>query len=534
MPLGVSEALLQKAYGPTDFSGFYKQIDAASKRIAAQDAAQKQSDLKEASITKASLMKEQVGVRAEDKADAINLYNKWGSIKRRQTNISSSRNPEAWGKLESEANSIQQEYSTRIQLSKDMSKSILENKKELSNPERSHYYADNSLSEFNKNTFGKSTRDILKNNHHFLDTYLRKDIDATKFDDAFDKYLNGKNSTQEHSNYQEYSENGVKQYKKQDWITPNWEIISNGVHNALDKGFSSQNQKKLYAEQQLKEAENSGDYNRVDNLLKAKKEEYKKLGVPIPEEFDINKGQGAIDIYSRYMTAKAALSLYNKKSEGKGEYGSKYEEQQASEKSRLKVAGIERGWHMEDFKKKAQYTKSLLGDMEPKSILPMFDAALSSGSAHLEVAKAIPDILGPNFYAAGVKPSITKIPEFQAGSEALNFYLKGGNLKQKDFITDKTTYKQVADKINELNNENGIITKISSTEVREGQLILHDLGIGADGKTRKMIVYGMKDKLSRNQLDFGVKGLETTSKQKRAELTKGIMTGNLIGSLDNL
>ena len=47
MPFGISESAIAKAYGPTDLSGFYKSIDAASKRYDAQTKLQKQALQKE-------------------------------------------------------------------------------------------------------------------------------------------------------------------------------------------------------------------------------------------------------------------------------------------------------------------------------------------------------------------------------------------------------------------------------------------------------------------------------------------------------
>lgn len=530
MPLGVSEGLLKEAYGPINFDGFYKQLDSASKRMQSAEATQRQNDLKDYALTKAALNKGKVGVRADDVPLATKAFNEWAAVAKKQMNVSLRRNPDLWGELEKKKTDLETQYNTITQGSKELSKQLIETRAKLSDPEKRHLYGDNALEEFNKNTSGKSYFDIIKDGSHFLDKYGRKDIDPTKFETSLSKNLSAKNISSDYKIAEEYNVNGQKQvrYNKYNNV-PDISKLHSAVESSLGESFHSQREKTAFVQQEIKRIQDNGDFNKVSDAWNALSDtQLRKMGIGKPDKFDPTKGASNEEIYTNYLTAKHFIdNLPKSPSETTtGEFMSDAEKMSAQEMMNKRRDERRRAEGLSDWYKKFDYTKSHSGDTsDAQSIIPLFDTALSGGEAHLQVAKAVPDILGPNFYPAAVKPSTTKIPEFQAGSEALSLFLKGKD--KKDFIKDNTSYKEVADRINEINNENGVITKVSPTEVREGQLVLHDLGIDSKG-SRKMIVYGMKDKLSRNQLDFGVKQLQMSSKQKRADLSSKIGSSSLI------
>ena len=75
MPLGVSERLIEKAYGPIDLSGFYKSIQASANQTMLLEKQQRAQDLKDNALLQAELNKIQKDkVRAIDQPDLNNLH----------------------------------------------------------------------------------------------------------------------------------------------------------------------------------------------------------------------------------------------------------------------------------------------------------------------------------------------------------------------------------------------------------------------------------------------------------------------------
>lgn len=73
MPFGISESAIKGAYGPIDYSGFYKGIDAAVKRSSEQDKLEKKQALQEYTKLSNTLNETKTGVASID-LDDINLY----------------------------------------------------------------------------------------------------------------------------------------------------------------------------------------------------------------------------------------------------------------------------------------------------------------------------------------------------------------------------------------------------------------------------------------------------------------------------
>jgi len=105
MPL-VSESLIQKAYGPTDLSGFYNSIDTYYKQAAAEAKAQKIALQKEYYTNLATYNKDQTGVRDEDIPEITEHYSKWKAAQQQLMNNPTllQKNPKLYGELNAESN----------------------------------------------------------------------------------------------------------------------------------------------------------------------------------------------------------------------------------------------------------------------------------------------------------------------------------------------------------------------------------------------------------------------------------------------
>lgn len=106
MPFGISESAIKGAYGPMDLGGFYKGLDAASKKYDAESKFQKQALQKEYYTNVATLNKDITGTRPEDTANINNHYSKFKNAQ--QKLIANPRlietNPEEYGRLTAESN----------------------------------------------------------------------------------------------------------------------------------------------------------------------------------------------------------------------------------------------------------------------------------------------------------------------------------------------------------------------------------------------------------------------------------------------
>jgi hypothetical protein len=79
MPLGISDSTLKAAYGPVDFSSFYKNIDAAAKRAADEFKLEKKYAMNEYLKLDSSLKTTATGVRDIDLTKINNSHQQWAN-----------------------------------------------------------------------------------------------------------------------------------------------------------------------------------------------------------------------------------------------------------------------------------------------------------------------------------------------------------------------------------------------------------------------------------------------------------------------
>jgi len=130
MPLGVSEGLIEKAYGPIDYSGFYKSIDSIAKKAAAEDALEKKSLLKDYYATNSIINGQLKNVRGEDTPEITSAISNW---KKANMQLISNpdlvkKNPELYGKLTNQAN---ENYTQAQKLIADSKEELARQAKEL-------------------------------------------------------------------------------------------------------------------------------------------------------------------------------------------------------------------------------------------------------------------------------------------------------------------------------------------------------------------------------------------------------------------
>lgn len=163
MPFGISESLIKGAYGATDLSGFYKGLDAATKKYEAQDKLQKQALQKEYYTNVAVLNKDILGSRPEDTTEINSHYNRFKLAQ--QKLLANPRlidtNPEEYGRLTADSNEA---FGSAMQLanaSKAKAKKHIEVLDYMmKNPKK---FKSNAITEYSALT-KKGTKELDENN----------------------------------------------------------------------------------------------------------------------------------------------------------------------------------------------------------------------------------------------------------------------------------------------------------------------------------------------------------------------------------
>jgi len=188
MPLGISESAIKGAYGPMDFSGIYKSIDAAYKRYDAESKLEKQALQKEYYTNIGAINRNLPGIRDKDSADVLMHYNKYKSAQ--QKLIANPRlidsNPEEYGKLNDEANSsygATMELITASKSKKDYLKKLTDTARSPSASKRLKSNALTDIASFD----GMTTKQLNETNVDDLDRLMYQGPDLLQVNKDLDK-----------------------------------------------------------------------------------------------------------------------------------------------------------------------------------------------------------------------------------------------------------------------------------------------------------------------------------------------------------
>ena len=203
MPFGISESAIAKAYGPLDLSGFYKGLDAATKKYDAESKFQKQALQKEYYTNVATLNKDITGTRPEDTANINNHYSNFKNAQ--QKLIANPRlietNPEEYGRLTALSNEA---FGSAMQLAnaskakakqhKEVLDYMMKNPKKFKSDAIAQYSLltkrptieldENNLDDVSKFTYdGPDYSDVNKNLNSFAKS-SKTDVNIKKGEDA--------------------------------------------------------------------------------------------------------------------------------------------------------------------------------------------------------------------------------------------------------------------------------------------------------------------------------------------------------------
>jgi len=185
MPLGVSEGLLQKAYGPIDFSGFYKHIDDFAKQAAAETKAQKQALQKEYYTNEALYNRRTDKARDADIPKIIEYHNKAKNIELSliaNPNMQNN-NPEEYYKRKEQADYLREKGMSLSRTGKELQNDINSiGKSYVANQKK---FEDNTLQTI-KDLSTIPTDEIIEKNLWDKDKLIYKGVDTSKFYKGFE------------------------------------------------------------------------------------------------------------------------------------------------------------------------------------------------------------------------------------------------------------------------------------------------------------------------------------------------------------
>jgi hypothetical protein len=343
MPLGISERKIERAYGPLDLSGVYKPILATAQKIYADEEKKVTEAQKQLATTSAEINKLRAGVREADLGEITRMYNRWAEIERQLANNPNliRRNPDTYGQLKNESNTLYGNMIGVINESKQQSKYELDAIKTMSNPNNTNKFRDNALVDYQSRVLRTPVTKLRGSMDNDLTSYFNPMIDGSKFYNALPQRIEStlRNIDLPGTDKDQYGQISMLKLEKM----PEQGVIYQTVFDTLKGNTGGKTE--LFAEQQLdlmKPEEKRTIIERYNAFYQKDangKGEFSKYQLPEQKIIDfsapkINKTQEFVEL----MTAKEFLNRLPVVQKGKPEFPSKAAELKFKE-SIKKVAG---------------------------------------------------------------------------------------------------------------------------------------------------------------------------------------------------
>jgi hypothetical protein len=304
MPAGISEGLIRRAFAPIDLSYAYQRLDATQRILNAEDRALKQQAQKDYYTELASLKKDLGGVRSEDIAEISKKYKQWADISRQLAANPRliTRNPDKYGELKSQADTLYGETLKDIEESKEMKKLLQATTEKLGDVRNFDLLDEGAYEKFKQNALFRPTKELVQSGAYSFNKYLSPIVDGKSFFDATQKDINDKAIIKEAQIEDiEYKDQyGRKKFDKVKNVPIDVSIYNIAVENL----GRLKNRANTFAQQRLDELVSSGEDQKI---LKEYKDFYEKK----------NKG------FEKYLDAKNML-VYDTSASPKDRYAKLY------------------------------------------------------------------------------------------------------------------------------------------------------------------------------------------------------------------
>jgi hypothetical protein len=514
MALGISERLLEKAYGPQDFSYAYRKIDEVQRRQSAEQRAREQEAQKLYYSNLSDINKQRAGAREVDIPEIMENTNKWSSIEKQ---LSSNPNlirqdPEKYYKLKQEADNNFTKALTLIRGSRDMAKIERETLNKMSDPRNMDYYAEGAPNVWKQSVMNQPLSRIREMGSDDVTKYYETQIDGKDF---FNSLPNKVSGTLQNLKIVDPTFKGAPgeirmvEYDKM----PNIGSIYEQVDVSLDGNLGKKANK--FALQQFENAVQSRDYEntiaRFENFFDDKNNEgARAYGLPAKKPFEFNPEGNPRQEFVKYLSAKEFLSRLPRPEEGKAMFG--------SESAKMRYgASLRKG---PAAPKEAPEIKGL--DEE-------FGVIAKGGQTGVDMARKTSDYFNSIGFAEQMFPftiasAFQSEPVYSVGTElaTADADVKGLlSIPSPNSEKGKAALKKAADKINEVNKKRGFKdSDITEDALRTGKIMILS---GQSDKGEDINYYlNTAGKNSLRYINRRIKAPQMTATQKRGAVGAGV------------
>lgn len=323
MPLGISESIIRRAYGPIDLSQAYNKIESFQRLLAAEERAKRQEAQKKYYTDLAAMEKEKAGVRSIDIPEVSKIYKEWSDTEKQLASNPNliNRNPEIYGQLKNKSNQLYSTLVTTIRGSKELAKQEVSDFREMANPQKMDFYKDNAAAEYKQSVMNRPWSEVFASGASDITKYYEPRIDGSKFYGDLGQRIESQ-AIRDHQ-IVDKTFKGVPgevrfiEFKKMPMLGEIPVVIAENLSAKLGKKADK------FATQELSEAKKTGDYedvkNRWNDFMASGYMNYFEKDQPVISLFgkkDISNKQD----YINYLTAKEYLSKLPEGKIGKAQF----------------------------------------------------------------------------------------------------------------------------------------------------------------------------------------------------------------------
>jgi len=264
MPAGISEGLIRRAFAPIDLSYAYQRLDATQRILNAEDRALKQQAQKDYYTELASIKKDLGGVRSEDIAEIGKKYKQWADVSRQLAANPRliTKNPEKYGELKSQADTLYGQTLKDIEESKEMKKLLQATTEKLGDVRNFDLLDEGAYEKFKQNALFRPTKELVQSGAYSFNNYLSPIIDPSKFYEANNKMIDSgaiiKDIDVEDKTFSDVS--GRRKMDKLKNIP-----IESSIYNKITANLNSIKKGNVLAQQELDKFKQSGEDTRILN-----------------------------------------------------------------------------------------------------------------------------------------------------------------------------------------------------------------------------------------------------------------------------
>jgi hypothetical protein len=531
MALGISERMIQRAFGAQDLSPIYNTLSAANQRIAAEDRARKIEAEKRYYTELADINKQKIGSRTADIEDITKDYNRWSAIGKQLSSnpLLITRNPEQYGKLKSESDALYSKMLTNIQDSKEFAQYERTTYQKMVDPNNLDDWDEGAADRFKADVLGKPISYIRQNNTDNMSSYYRKTVDGGKFYQSLPNALSAI-SKYDPEIIDETSKtvDGVTKVFQYKNLIPSVDVARNAVEIELNATIP-QSQINKFAKQELDKAIESKDYDKtIVDFTKLYNDNQKKFKLPALPDGMFDESLPPKAKLINLLAAKQFISSYANPNFKRGDIVDKVA---FADSQRAKSVADQIAKEGRAAAKGASKPTS-----EVFSIAPLFRMTAATGQSGvdgMENASSQFNSIGFDYklYPFTASEAYQNIGSYSIGSELA---MGDKNIKNYAKIKDprseegRKAAENLAAAVNRSNKENGFFeTDVTPQSLTSGRVMVMTI---KDKENKNVNVYlNTTGPNSAKYVDVKIKPPQMSARQKRESIGAAITPTSSVG-----